>query len=156
MAGFGDRPPGAGVGDGFGAAAAEDGDDLHLFALPLVVSMIHYPGRAPLRRPTVAALLLGVLWDNRRHRGRLAVVVERHVGDVTRIGVALVTGEHVLRDDLHAHFHRGLAGEIHARVGGDQLAHVDRLAKVHFVDRDSDALATRVADRTHRGDAVHQ
>src|SRR6266704_1424027 len=54
-----------------------------------VVPAIHHPTRAPFGRPVIPPLLVRRLRHDRRHGGRHAQVVERHVGDVARVGVAL-------------------------------------------------------------------
>src|SRR5438046_690598 len=110
-------------------------------------SPIHCPAGAPLRGSIVPALLVGRLGDDRRHLGWLALIVERDVCQITRVGVPLHSRERILGDDLDPHLHRRLAGEVHAPVRGEQLPHVDRLAEVDLVDRDGDALAAGGADR---------
>src|SRR6058998_827901 len=52
------------------------------FSCSRIVSPIHHPTRAPLRRSLEAPLLVRRLGHDRRDRGRPAVVVERDVGHV--------------------------------------------------------------------------
>src|SRR5690349_4613561 len=61
-----------------------------LLPLPLVVPPLHHPVGAALRGPLVAALLVRGFGSDRRHLDRHAVIVERHVGHVTGIGVAAI------------------------------------------------------------------
>src|SRR2546427_6320550 len=112
-----------------------------LLTAALVVSPVHHSAGSSLRRPVIAALLVGRLGKDRRHLGGHAVVVERDVGEITRVGVTLLAGERVLGEHLDPHFHRRLAGEVDPRVGRQELAHVDRLAENDLFDRDGDALA---------------
>src|SRR6266542_2202768 len=104
----------------------------------------------------VAPLFIRRLRHDRRDFRRPAVLVERDVGDVTRIGVTLVPGQHIFGKDFDADLHGGVAREIHPRQRRHQLADVNRLAEIDLVHRHRDAFAVRVADRGDRGDAVHQ
>src|SRR5712691_4889775 len=110
-----------------------------LLTAALVVSPIHHSAGSSLRRAVIAPLLVGRLGDDRRHLGGHAVVVERDVGEIAGVGVAFLAGERILGDHFDSHFHRCLAGEVDPGVGREQLAHVDRLAEVDFVDGDGDA-----------------
>src|SRR5690242_21097209 len=83
-----------------------------LFTGARVVPPVHHPAGPPLGGPVVAPLLIGRLGHDRRHFARDTRVVERHVGDVARVGVALLPRQHVLRDDLDAHFHGRAAREV--------------------------------------------
>src|SRR2546427_7494705 len=125
-----------------------------LLTAALVVSPVHHSAGSSLRRPVIAALLVGRLGKDRRHLGGHAVVVERDVGEITRVGVTLLAGERVLGEHLDPHLHRRLAGEVDPRVGGEQLAHVDRLAEVDLVHRHRDALAGGGAGGRGRRDAA--
>src|SRR6185503_20559994 len=111
-----------------------------LFAPSLIVSSLHDPAGAPLRRPLEAPLLIGSFGDDGRDGRGLTVLVERHEREVTRIRVALLAGDQMLGDDLDPNLHRRLAGVVHAREAGEQLAHVDRLAEIDLVHRHGDAL----------------
>src|SRR2546422_8360474 len=73
------------------------------FPCSRIVSPIHHPARAPFRRPLIPPLLVGRLGHDRRDRGGPAVVVERDVGHVARVGMPPLAREHVLRADLDAH-----------------------------------------------------
>src|SRR3989442_10658757 len=91
-----------------------------------VVSPVHDPARAPFRRSLEAPLLVRRLGHDRRDRGGPAVVVERDVGHVARVGMPPLAREHGLRDYLYAHLHRRAAGVVYPRVRPEPLAHVDR------------------------------
>src|SRR5579862_7208798 len=112
------------------------------------------PAAAALRRGGVAALLLRRLERQQRHLGGLAVTVQRDVGDVARVRVALGAGEHVLGLHTNADLHRRAADGVHARLHVHQLADEDRLAEVHAVHGDGDAGHARVPDGADRGGLV--
>src|SRR5205809_5255295 len=94
-----------------------------------IESPVHHPRRAPLRRPVIPPLLVRRLGHDRRYLRRHALLIQRHIRHVARIGVPPHAREHVLGDDLDAHFHGCTAGEVDAGVRGQDLAHVDRLLK---------------------------
>src|SRR2546426_5078712 len=73
---------------------------IQLFTAPLIKPPIHHSAGPPLRGSIVAALLVRRLGDDRRHFGRLALVVERDVRQITRVGVPLHSREPGLGDDL--------------------------------------------------------
>src|SRR6266571_1732105 len=79
------------------------------FSCSGVVSPIHHPTRAPFGRSLEAPLLVRRLGHDRRDRGGPAVVVERDVGHVARVGMPPLAREYVLGDDLDAHLHRRAA-----------------------------------------------
>src|SRR6266487_145009 len=64
-----------------------------LLTPPLVVAPFHHPVGAALRGAVVAPLFIRRLRHDRRDFRRPAVLVERDVGDVTRIGVTLLPGQ---------------------------------------------------------------
>src|SRR5207245_7347080 len=65
----------------------------HSFPGSSVVAPVHHPARAPFGRSLEAPLLVRRLGHDRRNRGRPAVVVERDVGHVARVGMpALARG----------------------------------------------------------------
>src|SRR5438046_956432 len=96
-----------------------------------VESPIHHPRRAPLRRPVISPLLVRRLGHDRRYLRRHALLVERHVRHVAGIGMPPPTRDHVLGDDLDAHFHRRPARDVAAGIRGQELANADRLLEVH-------------------------
>src|SRR2546426_12077211 len=98
-----------------------------------VVSPVHDPARAPFRRSLEAPLLVRRLGHDRRDRGGPAVGVERDVGHGARVGMPPLAREHVLPDDLDAHFHRRAAGGVDPRLRREQLAPLDRLPEVPLV-----------------------
>src|SRR5437867_8550072 len=135
-------------------APPPDNTKTTLLTPALIVAAFHHPLGAPLRGPVVAPLLVRSLGHDRRNFGGTAVLVERDVRDVTGVGVAAVTRQHVFREHLHADFHRRPAREVHARHRGHQLTDVNRLAKIDLVHRHRDAFAVRVANGGDRGDAI--
>src|SRR5882672_7084205 len=98
-----------------------------LLTSPLVVAAFHHPGRAALRGAVVAPLFIRSLGHDRSDLRRPAVLVERYVGDVTRVRMTLLAADHVFGEDFDANLHRGLAREIHPRQRRHQLADVNRL-----------------------------
>ncbi len=70
----------------------------------------------------------------RRHRFGLAVVVQRHEGQVGVAGQLALTGLNLFREDLDFHFQRRLEHAGHARLEDDQVADLDRMDEVERVD----------------------
>src|SRR5207302_9825067 len=128
----------------------------HSFTRTGVIPAIHNPRGTPFGGPVIPPLLVRRLGHDRRYLCRHALLVERYVRHVAGIGVPPPTREHVLGDDLDAHFHRRAARDVDAGIRGQELAHVDRLLEVHFVDRHGDARLRGVADRGHGGHPVHE
>src|SRR6267143_6582765 len=81
---------------------------IQLFTAALVESPIHHSAGSSLGGAVIAALLVGRLGKDRRHFGGHAVVIERDVGEITRVGVTLLAGERVLGEHLDPHLHRRL------------------------------------------------
>jgi len=65
-------------------------------------------------------------------------------------------GQQLFRLDANPYFHRGPTDVIDARLHDDQVAEVNRLAKVDAVDRCRDHGRSRVSKRGDRSALVHQ
>src|SRR5262245_52217469 len=86
-----------------------------LLTSALVVAPLHHAVGATLGGALVAAFLIGCLGNDWGYFRRPAVFIERHVGDVARIRVAPLTGQHFFREHLHADLHRCPARKVNPR-----------------------------------------
>ena len=97
------------------------------------------------QRSLPAAPFLVVGRHQRRHGGRLLVLVHGHHGEKAAVHMAHHLGADVLGHHLDADLHRRLARVVDAGQERHQLAHVDGLQEHHLVHAQRDHIAARVA-----------
>jgi hypothetical protein len=95
--------------------------------------------------------------SSKRRRSWLSVL--RIDGDECQVGAAGVlafASENILRENLHADFHRCSKDAVHAGLQDDPFADVDRKAEIHVIDRGGDGGAVAVTRGSKSAGDVHQ
>ena len=93
------------------------------------------PHPPPFPRFAITPPLVLGFQNQRRHRARLLIRIQRHKRHIRRAGVPPFAGKNIFRENLHAHFHRSVEHAIDAGLQHHPFPHPDRKAKIQIIHR---------------------